>query len=145
MAKNIIKELCEGGGYYLPFLLHIYGDDGTGLFVCNSNADIDYGGRTFKASAFKYQPASDGSASIEIDLIENHALINLVENSSLLTVDAVGVISDGEVTPVSTYRNSYGKASWDGSKLSIQLAKDDRGDMTFPALLWSKYNNRGNS
>ncbi|MEE6208316.1 MAG: hypothetical protein VZR95_09720, partial [Alphaproteobacteria bacterium] len=57
--------------------------------------------------------------------------------------DLIGVYRGGEVVQLETYRHHYGEATYDGVKFEIKLNGDDRGNMTFPALIYNSYNNRG--
>lgn len=145
--RNIIRDFIEGGAYSLPFLLHISDDVGESeLFLINDVAPLEYQGKTYEPSNFTYTPSSDGSASLEIETVISDKIINMLENSKdAFHVDAVGIYNGEEVIEVSTYKNCYGKAVWTGKSLKLQLKKDERGDMTFPALIWANSNNRGNA
>lgn len=144
MAENIFKALANGGGFSLPYLLRIY-DGSTEICVINDCDDLAYGGRTYKASNFTYTPADGGEGSLEIELVEANGIIDIMENNYSFRVDVIGVLYDGEVTETRQFRHSYGEGTWDGKSLKLKLDKDDRLDMTFPALIFNSYNNRGNS
>ena len=55
------------------------------------------------------------------------------------------MFSGEEVEEIGLYKHKYGEGTWDGMKLELKLNKDDRGEMTFPALTFNSYNNRGNN
>lgn len=143
---NPWKELCEGGGYTLPYLIHLYNEDGSvDLRLVNDNKSLEWKGITYSACTFNYNPSFDGSVSLEIELVESHLIINALEAESILHLDAIGVISGQQVVEISAHRNKFGKAKWDGKTLNLTLDKDDRMGMTFPALIFTSYNNRGNA
>lgn len=144
MAGNIFRALAEGGGFTLPYLLRI-SDGGTDIYVINDCEDLDYKGHTYKASNFTYSPNDDGDSSLQIELVEANGIIDILENNYSFRVEVVGVFYDGEVTETRQFRHQYGEGTWDGKSLSLKLNKDDRLDMTFPALIFNSYNNRGNS
>lgn len=141
---SVFKELTESGLYNLPFLLHIYNDD-TNIYLINDNADLTYGGHVFTASAFSYTPGTNGAATLECTIFDKPALLNYVLAERAFKCDLIGVYNGGEVVQLETYSHQYGEATWDGSKLQIRLEGDDRGGMTFPALIYNSYNNRGNA
>ena len=144
MAENIFKALSNGGGFSLPYLLHIH-DDKSDIYVINDSEDLAYGGHTYKASNFTYTPNESGESSLEIELVEANGIIDILENNYSFRVDVIGVFYDGEVTETRQYRHRYGEGTWDGKSLKLKLDKDDRLGMTFPALIFNAYNNRGNS
>lgn len=139
---GVFKELVEGGAYTLPFLLHIYNDD-THIYLINDNEDVTYSGHVFSATAFNYQPGTNGDAVLECSLIDKPELLNYVLGERAFKCDLVGVYKGGEVVPLETYRHKYGEATWNEGSLQISLNGDDRGEMTFPALIYNSYNNRG--
>lgn len=76
MAKSLIRQLVEGGGYNLPYLLQIYNDDKSiVLHLVNDNQAVHYAGVEYAPSTFTYNPADDGSANLEIELIFNSILL----------------------------------------------------------------------
>ena len=139
---GVFKELTEGGLFSLPFLLHIY-DDNTHIYLINDNQDLTYAGHTFNATTFSYEPSTNGDATLECAICDNPALLNYVLASREFKCDLIGVYKDGEVVPLETYHHKYGVATWDGVRFEIKLDGDDRGNMTFPALIYNSYNNRG--
>lgn len=141
---SLYQQLSNGGGYSLPYLLHIY-NTLTDVYVINDNADLTYGGHTYKASTFSYKPTETGAATLEIETVDANQLINIVEGADNFNVDAIGVLYDDTVTPINQYRHKYCSAEWDGRTMTLHLEADDRLDMTFPALLFTTYNNRGNA
>ena len=139
---GVFKELTEGGLFSLPFLLHIYDDD-THIYLISDNENLTYSGHTFIASAFQYSPSTNGDATLECSLFDKPALLNYINSNRSFKCDLIGVYKGGEVVQLETYRHQYGDATWDGVQFQIKLNGDDRGNMTFPALIYNGYNNRG--
>lgn len=68
---NVYKRLAEGGGYNLPFLVHLSNPEKTlHIFLINDNQDISYRGRTYSASNFTYTPSTNGEATFNVELVE---------------------------------------------------------------------------
>lgn len=139
---GVFKELTEGGLFNLPFLLHIYDDD-THIYIINDNVSLTYGGHTFAAASFEYQPSTNGDATLACDIFDKPDLLNYINRNRVFNCDLIGVYRGGEIVQLETYRHNYGEATWDGVKFEIKLNGDDRGNMTFPALIYNSYNNRG--
>lgn len=139
---GVFKELTESGMYTLPFLLHIYDDDND-FYMINDNAPMTHGGHTYQAAAFQYNPGANGSATLELAIFDKPRLLAYVHGSRAFHCDLVGVYYDSEVVTLETYKHKYGEATWDGTRFQIKLEGDDRGSMTFPALIYNSYNNRG--
>ncbi len=139
---GVFKELTEGGLFNLPFLLHIYDDD-TNIYLISDNENLTYDGHVFIAASFEYQPGTNGEASLSCELFKSPELQNYINRNRAFKCDLVGVYNGGEVVPLETYHHQYGAATWDGVKFEIKLEGDDRGNMTFPALIYNSYNNRG--
>lgn len=139
---GIYKELTEGGVFTLPFLLHIY-DDTTNIYLINDNTDLSYNGHTYKAASFLYTPAANGDATLEASVYDNVELLNIIERTRRFNCELIGVYKGGQIVQLNAYRHQYGEAVWDGDRFQIKLDADDRGNMTFPALIYNSYNNRG--
>ncbi len=139
---SVYKELTESGLYTLPFLLHIY-DSQLDLYLINDTQDLTYGGHTYSAAAFEYTPNANGAAKLETSFCNSPELANMVNRSRVFNCELIGVYKAGEIVELSTYKHQYGEATWDGEKFLINLDADDRGSMTFPALIYNSYNNRG--
>lgn len=143
---NIYRQLAEGGGYNLPYLVHLYtGDGATHIYLINDNADMTYRGHTYAASSFTYSPNLDGDSTFNVELAEHDEIIDLLEENEYFSVEVTGILNGDEVEEIGQYRHKYGEGTWDGAKLEMKLNKDDRGGMTFPALIFNSYNNRGNN
>ena len=141
---NIARALAEGGGYNLPFLLHLYDPaETTHIYLINDNEDYTYNGQTYLSSNFTYSPNRDGDTNLSIELVEHDEIIDLLEDNYFFNVEAVGIFNGEEVEEIGQYFHKYGEGSWSGEKLEIKLNKDDRGEMTFPALTLNSDNNRG--
>ena len=143
---NIYRQLAEGGGYNLPFLVHLSSPDGAAhIYLINDNQDMTFGGHTYAASNFTFTPNTSGDSSLNIELVEHDEIIDLLEENEFFNVEVIGVFNGESVEEIGQFRHKYGEATWDGAKLELKLNKDDRGDMTFPALIFTSYNNRGNN
>ena len=141
---NILRALAEGGGYNLPFLLHLYDPaETTHIYLINDNADYEYNGVTYLSSNFTYNPNRDGDTKLSIELVEHDEIIDLLESNYTFNVEAIGIFNGEEVEEIGQYFHKYGEGTWSGAKLEIKLNKDDRGEMTFPALTLNSDNNRG--
>ena len=139
---GVFKELTEGGLFNMPFLLHIY-DNSTDLYIINDNENLIYNGYIFKAASFDYTPSTNGDASLACDIFDKPELLNYINRNRRFNCDLIGVYRGGEIVQLETYRHQYGEATYDGVKFEIKLNGDDRGNMTFPALIYNNYNNRG--
>lgn len=139
---GVFKELTEGGLFNLPFLLHIY-DDNTHIYIINDNENLMYGDHIYAAASFNYTPSTNGDATLACDIFDKPDLLNYINRNRRFNCDLVGIYRGGEIVPLETYRHQYGEATWDGVKFEIKLNGDDRGNMTFPALIFNSYNNRG--
>ncbi len=143
---NIYRQLAEGGGYNLPFLVHLSSpDNATHVYLINDNQDLTYNGHTYSASNFTYTPNTSGDSTFNVELVEHDEIIDLLEENEYFNVEVVGVFNGEEVEEIGQFRHKYGEGTWDGAKLEMKLNKDDRGGMTFPALIFNSYNNRGNN
>lgn len=143
---NVYKRLAEGGGYNLPFLVHLSNPEKTlHIFLINDNQDMSYRGRTYNASNFTYTPSTNGEATFNVELVEHNEIIEMLEDNYYFNVEVIGIFNGEEVEVIGLFKHKYGEATWDGMRLEMKLNKDDRGDMTFPALIFNSYNNRGNN
>jgi hypothetical protein len=139
---GVFKELTEGGLFNLPFLLYIH-DSTTNIYLINDNISLNYSGHLFAAASFDYIPNINGDATLTCDIFDKPELLNYINRNRSFNCDLIGVYRGGEVVPLETYRHNYGEATWDGVQFEIKLNGDDRGNMTFPALIYNSYNNRG--
>ena len=139
---NVYRQLAEGGGYNLPYLAHLRTPDGTThVYLINDNKDMTYNGHTYAASAFTFTPSNDGDSALSIEVAEHDGIIDILENNYHFVIEITGVFNGEEVEEI----GQYGEGTWDGKKLELKMKKDDRGGMTFPALIFNAYNNRGNA
>ena len=152
MTQNeIYNALQKGGAYSLPYLIRMYHPSYGAMYFVNNTDDIEYNGHTYKASAFKYtRPKTIGgvlkNGSLEITAIDNEAIDIIELSDELFTVDAVGVINDGTVTPIKSFHHQYGNATTDETmKITITFTNDDRLGMVFPPYVFDAENNRGNA
>ena len=143
---NVYKMLAEGGGYNLPFLVHLSNPEGTlHISLINDNQDMTYNGRIYSASNFTYSPATNGEGTFSVELVEHNEIIDMLEDNYYFNVEIIGIFNGENVEPIGLFKHKYGEATWDGMQLEMKLNKDERGDMTFPALIFNSYNNRGNN
>lgn len=143
---NIYKQLVEGGAYNLPYLLHIFdANDRTHIYLINDNKPMEYRGKIYESASFNYTPSSEGDGTLAIGIHAHESLIALVEENHYLRVEVIGIFNGEAVQEIGQYKHKYGNATWNGVKLELRMNKDDRGNMTFPALIFNAYNNRGNS
>lgn len=143
---NVYRQLAEGGGFNLPFLVHLSSpDNATHIYLINDNQDMTYNGHTYSASNFTYSPNKNGDSTLNIELVEHDDIIDILEENEYFNIEVIGVFNGDEVEAIGQYKHKYGEGTWNGAKLEMKLNKDDRGDMTFPALIFNSYNNRGNN
>jgi hypothetical protein len=143
---NIARALANGGAYNLPYLLHLYDPtETTHIYLINDNVDFEYDGITYAASNFTYTPNNEGDSTLSVEIVEHDEIIDLLENNYFLRVEVIGIFNGEEVEEMGVYKHKYGEGTWDGMKLELKLNKDDRGEMSFPALTFNSYNNRGNN
>jgi hypothetical protein len=147
----LYEKLLYGGGYSLPYLVHLYDGarDGstatTHIRLINDSRDLVWEGETYLASGFDFAPSDDGESSLRIT-VEGNGLKTLMDSEYVFNAEFTGILlEDGSVTPIRGYRRNYGTATWSGKEAEINFDTDDRLGMTFPALIFNAYNNRGNS
>lgn len=141
---SFFKKLAEGGGFSLPFLIHMYSES-ENIYLINDTQNLTHDGNEYVASAFGYSPSDNGESSLEVAITDN-AIINLFENNYNFQANVIGVLMEtGEVQEIRNYRHKYAEATWNGTTAKISFQKDDRLSMTFPSLIFTTYNNRGNS
>ena len=150
-SNEIYNNLFQGGAFSLPYLIRMYHPNYGALYFVNNNEDIVYNGNTYHASSFKYtKPKTIGgvlqNGSLEITAIDNEAIDIIDSSDELFEVRAVGVINDGNVTPIKTFKHQYGSATTDEQmKITITFTNDDRLGMVFPPYVFDADNNRGNA
>ncbi len=149
-AFNLMSR--RNGAYSLPYLIKLYDPTETlVMHFVNNTENITYDGITYTATAFEYSPnASEsgftGGGTLKIAVKDNQ-VIDLIETYSEVKLDVIGILnkSDGSITELRTYNHHYGEVSCDRTTATFTFTRDDRLDMTFPALIWNAANNRGNS
>ena len=147
----LYEKLLYGGGYSLPYLLHLYDGarDGstatTHIRLINDARDLEWDGETWLASGFDFTPSDDGESNLKIT-VSGNGLKSLMDSEYVFNAEFTGILlEDGSVTPIRGYRRSYGTAVWSGKEAEITFESDDRMEMTFPALIFNVSNNRGNA
>lgn len=148
---EIFNALYGGGNYTLPYLLKFSHEKLKTIYLVNNNEDVIFQGNTFLASDFEYTPpdvnGSGGTLSISSEPNEN-TLFEFIENADYkYRLDIVGALNlDGTVTPLKQYVHFFGTVTIDAKgKITLQLAGDDRLDMTFTPYKFDTDNNRGNA
>ena len=147
----LYDKLLFGGGYSLPYLVHLYdgAKDGstatTHIRLINDSRDLEWDGKTWLASGFDFSPSDDGESSLRIT-VGGNGLKALLDSEYVFNAEFTGILlEDGTVTPIRGYRRSYGTAIWNGKEAEVTFETDDRMGMTFPALIFNLSNNRGNA
>lgn len=143
--RDFFRLLADGGAYSLPFLIHLYSGDGSiHIRLINDTRPLVWNGETYAASNFTYNPSTDGGASFEVEIAETDRIIDILETSRTFNAEAVGLLYGSGVSELSSHRHKYGDAVWTGKSLRVTFEADDRMDMSFPALTFNSWNNRGN-
>ena len=151
--NNVFERMCRrSGGYSLPWLITLSNQSTTLRFI-NDVQSISYGGNTYSASTFSYVPEPpenglQGGGSLEIaaaDANDVNGIIALIQGATSISLDVVGVmLDDGTIDEVTSFSHAYGTVRLNGRKASFKFERDNRLGMSFPALIFSHYNNRGN-
>jgi len=151
MNVNFEKLIQRNGTYSLPYLIYIHDEENTyELFFVNNNSDVYYDGNTYHAGAFSYNPNDsvmgfDGGGKLEISVKDNF-IIPMIEVAKSVKLEVIGAINErGQIQQIKTFKHHYGTVSVSRTKATFTFDKDDRLAMTFPTLIWSNQNNRGNA
>lgn len=150
--NDLFYELTRrNGGYSLPYLIHIFDEKEEEkrkfeMFFINSQNDIQFEEKTYKSGTFSYKSNNaengfDGGGKLEIAVKDTQ-----IVNMKSIYLNVIGVLNKkGNVQKIKTFSHHYGKIEGNKTKVSITFEKDDRQSMTFPSLIWSPINNRGNA
>ena len=151
MNASFEKLAQQQGRYSLPYLIKLHDDKNTIVMrFVNDVKSITFNGDVYTAGTFSYKPnASEqgltGGGTLEIS-VQGNAVIDLIETYREVRLDVVGcIMQDGNIAELKSFRHHYGKVKTDRATAKVTFEKDDRLSMTFPALIWSAFNNRGNS
>lgn len=151
MNANFERMCRRAGGYSLPWLIELSNGVKTLRFINDVQSRI-YGGHTYVASTFNYTPnpqenGLSGGGTLDIaaaDAGDANGIIPLVQNATSIILEVVGVLlEDGTVSEIKTFSHSYGTVRLNGRDASFSFERDDRLGMSFPALIFTHYNNRG--
>lgn len=149
MTGNEVFSLLtqKAGGFSLPYLICLT-DGNTALRYVNASEDITYGDETYKSEVFKFSASADalgffGGGTLEI--ARTYDVVSLLENSDTVTVRIKGILYNGEVTEIKDFESRHCKATFSKSTVKMELEKDDRLSMTFPATVFTAANNSGNA
>ena len=151
MNANFERMCRRAGGYSLPWLIALSNGVKTLRFINDVQPRI-YGANTYAASTFAYAPNPEehgfcGGGTLEIaaaDANDVNGIIALVQSASAISLTVVGVLlEDGTVSEIKTFSHSYGTVRLNGRDASFSFERDDRLGMSFPALIFTHYNNRG--
>jgi hypothetical protein len=145
MTEQLFRR---NAGYAYKWLIKINKGENN-IYLINDTKNCIYDNQIYEASNFIYAPDPEqlgftGGGSLEITTLDNN-LIYFLESEGVVKVEIVGVMIDGDVQPIEFYNHVYCSVTWDARKANFQFEPDDRLDMTFPALIFSHYNNRGNA
>lgn len=148
--SQIFEKLFNGGNFALPYLIKFSHPTLESVLLVNNNENIVFNGEEFKASTFDYSPPSpDGTgATLNISSLPGeNDLFEFIENSDdKYILEVVGLIVDGEIQQIKTYRHFHGVATMEqNGQISFSLEGDDRLQMTFPPYVYDTDNNRGNA
>jgi len=139
------------GAYSLPWLIKLSDEaDTAALYFVNDINQIVHGGNTYLPTTLEYTPNADeqgfsGGGSLAIPVTDNDVIV-MIESYYNLRLEVIGVLlDDGTVSEIKTFQHHYGSVKWNGKQADFTFERDDRLDMTFPALIFSHYNNRGNA
>lgn len=148
-TEEKLMQAC--GTYSLPVLIHLYTKDKTvDLYYVNDVKKVSYGGHTYEPGAFEYTPnpcsnGFDGGGKLSIAARENK-IIPMLDTYREVFLEAVGGLDEGgNVEAFEFHSHHYGSVSVADGKAEFTFEKDDRLSMQFPALIWNRQNNRGNS
>ena len=151
MNASFEKLVQRCGAYSLPFLVHLHSEDGSiSMRFVNDTRSVEFEGKTYGAGAFSYSPNAsekgfDGGGKLEITVCGN-SVIDLIETKTAVRLDVVGALDErGEIEKLYTFAHHYGSVKADRKTAEFTFNKDDRLSMTFPSLVFSTSNNRGNS
>lgn len=155
--SNLSKLFSYNGTYSLPYLIHLSGTykrngevQTIDMRFINDVTSISYGGHNYIAGTFNYTPnASEygltGGGTLEISVVGNQ-IIDLVELCTDITLEVVGcMMKNGTITEMKRFVHKNGDIKVNRSIATFTFKRDERLDMTFPALIWNSQNNRGNS
>lgn len=150
--NSIFEKLVQrNGGYCLHWLIKLSSPDNAIIMrFVNNKSDVLFDDELYLAGAFEYKPNNaesgyDGGGSLEISYIGNQ-IIDLIESYKTFKLDVVAVMNEREeITPYHRYQHSYCTCQASKGKAKFTFKKDDRLEMTFPALIWNAANNRGNA
>lgn len=147
----VFEKLCRRtGGYSLPWLIAL-SNGVTTLRYINDVASVSYDGNTYTASTFNYTPDAEssgfvggGTLNIAAADANTAGIIALVHASTSVSLSVVGVLMEsGTITPIKNFNHSRGSVTLNGRTAAFTFERDERLDMTFPALIFSHYNMRG--
>ncbi len=151
MNSNFNRLNQRHGKYSIHALIHIYDDSGRyDMRYVDSRKAVTLDGHVYKAGSFSYTRETSeggftGGGKLRIAVKDNEA-IDLIENADAVHLDAtIALIEGGEVEPLQTVHHHYCNVEGTKTEITATFEKDDRPNMTFPTLIWTAINNRGNS
>lgn len=148
---TLFEKIIAGGGYTMPFLVHLHSKDGeANFYFVNDNKAVTYDGKTYSPAAFSYTPEAssngfDGGGKLSIAARENK-IVAAVDTYKEIYLDVAGILDEnGDVEVLERHTHLYGSVTISNDKADFVFEKDARLSMQFPALMWNRQNNRGNS
>lgn len=151
MNGNFNRLNQRHGKYSIHALIHIYDDSGHyDMRYIDSRKGVIYDGHMYKAGSFSYvRDASEsgfsGGGKLRIAVKDNE-VIDIIETADSVHLDVTVVLAEGgEIEPLQTVHHHYCNVEGTKTEITATFEKDDRPGMTFPTLIWTAINNRGNS
>lgn len=153
--SSLSKLFSYSGSYSLPWLIHLYGSNTSGsqtfdMRFINDSKSCIYNNNMYEAEAFSYTPAAtefgmSGGGTLEISCTSNQ-ISSMVQLCTNITLEVVAVmLENGTITEMQKIVHKNGSVKGDRQKVIFTFERDERLDMSFPALIWNSQNNRGNT
>lgn len=148
---ELYERLFNGGNYSLPYLISFSHPTAGTLRLVNNNENITYGGNTYTAASFDYNPPDlyGAGGTLNISPLQTDADINsyIEQLDDRYSLSVIGVISENkQVTPIKAYRHFNGSLTVnENGAIEFTLSGDDRLEMTFPPYTYDTDNNRANA
>lgn len=148
-TAELFNALFQGGNFSKHWLIKLSHPTAGTLRYINNNESVTYNNEEYIASNFDYTPPdmNGEGAELVICIIDNPELMNWVENAdSNYTLQVVGILNDGEITPIHNYKHMHGTVSLgEDNNLNFTVEQDDRLNMIFTVYKYDTDSNRGNA
>jgi hypothetical protein len=127
------------GGYSLPVLVELKHPEKVSWYFTDNKEDLRWNGKIYRSvtMSYKFPSSKDGipaGGSLEIDIDiqkeDGYELLKWFDESDDKTsIEIVGLINNGEITPISQLAQRFGSVTWDGKKMTWNLGQEDRLQM----------------